>query len=149
MTRAAPAVLLFGNTPVVTSQSDDPARLLQALADLWVEATELAKDVQRVEDRVQVQADWLAANPDHPRYGERVLRAWEVRREQERLNRREHDLAKEANKLVERMGPETHEQARRDIHEWSAIGGVGIQAKVWGLAPDPAWLAEDDEEGRE
>ena len=119
-----------------------PETQLQRLADLWVEATTVGADLRALEAKVAAQSAWLDAHRDHPKYVERMHRAWEVRQEAERAMRRVHDVAKDANKLVAEMDPATRRRAQEEIHAWAAIGSPGIYAVAWDLVPDAAWLEE-------
>jgi hypothetical protein len=121
----------------------DPERLLDWLANLWVEGTELGTDLRAIEAKIGRQTAWLDANRDHARYGARAMQAWETRKRHEVLMHRMHGLAKDANDLVEKMDAATRQRAVEEIHQWAAIGGPGLEAMAWGLPLDPAWLEED------
>lgn len=125
----------------------DPETLLQALADLWVEAVERGRELRGLEGRVGRQEAWLAGNSAHPLYPARIHQAVVVRSERDRIERTVHELAAKANRLTEVMDGETKTRAQRDIHEWAAIGSPGVYGIAWNVIPDKAWL-EDAEDAR-
>jgi hypothetical protein len=140
--RPAPAVLLIGDVRV----GANPDHQLSRLADLWVEATAEGERLRSLEERIARQTEWLDANRDHPGYSERAQHAWDVRKEHERIMRRVHDIAKDANRLNEQMDPATKARARGEIHEWSVIGSPGVYGIAWDIEPDKAWFEELEEQ---
>lgn len=123
-------------------------QLLDWLASLWVEATELGKEVRALEAKIARQTDWLDANRDHELYGKRSMQAWDVHKEHERLMRKLHGLASDANRLTDKMDRDTKRRATAEIHEWAAIGSPGVYAIAWDLVPDGAWLEAAQESQR-
>jgi hypothetical protein len=124
--------LTIGGKRVVITE---PEKQLQRLADLFVEAEVVGKELRTLEERVRAQNAWLDANPDHPRYIERMHTAFAVRQEQERVVMRLHDVAKAATRLVDQMDKDTRERAREEVHLWAELGQCGVYALAWGLTP--------------
>jgi hypothetical protein len=139
MSKASP-VLMFGNEPVVMSPRVDPERQLTALAELFAEVAEVGVVLRGLEERMKAQDVWLDANRRHPLWVERSDTARLVRGEHERTMVRVHEIAHDANRLIEKMDNETVKEARDCVHAWAAIGGVAIYAVAWDVVPSTTWL---------
>jgi hypothetical protein len=133
-------VLMFGNQPVVMSSRVDPERQLTALAELFAEVAEVGVVLRDLEARMKAQDVWLDANRRHPLWVERSDTARLVRGEHERTMVRVHEIASDANRLIERMDDATRREARDCVHSWAAIGGVAIYAVAWDVVPSKTWL---------
>lgn len=120
-----------------------PERLLDWLASLWVEATEIGTELRRLEAKIERQQSWLDDNRDDPRYAGRAQQAWVVLKDFEFRHIALHNLAKRANEVTALMDAATKAEAKRSIHEWATIGSPGVYAIAWDLIPDPAWLEEE------
>ncbi len=123
------------------------AQLLDWMAALWVEATELGNELRRLDAKRQRQNAWLDAHRDDPRYPERVHRAIDTANAFERCHVAIHNLAKRANEVTGMMDTATKAEAQRSIHAWAVIGSPGVYALAFDLVPDKAWL-EDAEAAR-
>jgi hypothetical protein len=115
-------------------------QLLDRLAAVWAEAVANAKAADKLRARIARQDAWLDANRDDPRW---VKRCDEWRATKLELDRLEFDmrgLANDANKMTEPMDRALRERAVVCIHEWAALGGVGIYANYFDIIPNQIWF---------
>lgn len=112
-----------------------PDKLLDWLADTWVEAEQVGRELRRLDRKVYRQNQWLWANPDDPRHAGRTTQAIITAKEFDYYMETLHKLAKRANDLVAQMDEPTRERARTDVSVWAELGSSGIYAHAWGFAP--------------
>lgn len=111
--------------------------LLDRLANLWVEAEEVGGIVRRLERKRNRQERWLDENGGDPRFMTRYIQSRVDQDEFVRQLNVLHEIAGEANKIVDGMDEAGRERARKDVHVWAATGSDGVYAIAWKIVPTP------------
>jgi hypothetical protein len=115
-------------------------QLLDRLAAVWAEAVANAKAADRLRARIARQDAWLDVHRDDPRWVNRCDEWRATKLELDRLEVDMRGLANDANKMTEPMDRALREQAVQSIHDWAALGGVGIYAQFFDIIPNQIWF---------